>query len=135
MFIQKRILAIKSDFRRILIVVLMVLSSNQINQNLMKVTVEAPKFDADAKLTEFIKKRVAKLEHFYDKIIHTDVYLKLEPNVRPNNKIVELLVSVPGDEFIVKKMAKSFEEATDTCVQAMERMLLKRKEKIRSRAS
>ena len=99
----------------------------------MKVTVEAPKFDADVKLTNFIKKKVGKLEHFYDKIIHTDVYLKLEPNERPNNKIVELLVSVPGDQFIVKKMAKSFEEATDVCVQSMERILLKRKEKIRSR--
>ena len=101
----------------------------------MKVTVEAPKFDADVKLIEFIEKKVGKLEHFYDKIIHADVFLKLEPNVKPDNKIVELLVSVPGDEFIVKKMAKSFEEATDACVQSMERMLLKRKDKIRSRVS
>ena len=100
----------------------------------MKVTVEAPKFDVDEKLTEFIKKKVGKLDNFYDKITHSDVFLKLEPNERPNNKIVELLVSVPGDEFIVKKMAKTFEEATDTCVQSMERMLLKRKEKQRARA-
>ena len=100
----------------------------------MKVTVEAPKFDADVKLTEFIKKRVGKLEHYFDKIIYADVFLKLEPNERPNNKIVELLISVPGDEFIVKKMAKSFEEAIDSCIQSMERMLLKRKEKIRAHA-
>ncbi|TVZ53314.1 ribosome hibernation-promoting factor, HPF/YfiA family [Dokdonia sp. Hel_I_53] len=100
----------------------------------MKVTVEAPKFDADVKLTAFIKKRVAKLEHYYDKIIATDVFLKLEPNVRPNNKYVEVLVSVPGDEFIVKKSAKSFEEATDVCVQSLERALVKRKQKIRARA-
>lgn len=98
----------------------------------MKVTVEAPKFDLDIKLTQFIKKKVGKLENFYDKIIHSDIYLKLEPNERPNNKIVELLVSVPGDEFIVKKMAKSFEEATDSCVHSMERILLKRKEKLRA---
>lgn len=100
----------------------------------MKVTVEAPKFDVDRKLTQFIEKKVGKLENFYDKIIHSDIYLKLEPNERPNNKIVELLVSVPGDEFIVKKMAKSFEEATDSCVQSMERILVKRKEKIGSHA-
>ncbi|RMB56284.1 ribosome-associated translation inhibitor RaiA [Dokdonia sinensis] len=100
----------------------------------MKVTVEAPKFDADVKLTQFINARVGKLENFYDRITHADVFLKLEPNVRPANKIVEVLVSVPGDEFIVKKMAKSFEEATDNCVQSMERILLKHKEKIRVRA-
>ncbi len=100
----------------------------------MKVTVEAPKFDVDDKLTGFIMKKVSKLENFYDRIIHADVFLKLEPNVRPNNKIVELLVSVPGDEFIVKKTAKSFEAATDVCVQSMERVLLKHKEKIRAHA-
>lgn len=100
----------------------------------MKVTVEAPKFDADVKLTTFIKNRVSKLEHFYDKIIATDVFLKLEPNVKPNNKIVEVLVSVPGDEFIVKKTAKSFEEATDSCVQSLERLIVKRKQKIRAHA-
>lgn len=104
-------------------------------RNLMKVTVEAPKFDIDAKLTTFVNRKVAKLDNFYDKVIHADVYLKLEPNVRPNNKIVELLVSVPGDKFIVKKMAKSFEEGIDICVQSMERVLLKRKQKIRSRVS
>lgn len=100
----------------------------------MKVTVEAPKFDVDDKLVGFINKRVGKLENFFDRIIHADVFLKLEPNVRPNNKIVEVLISVPGDEFIVKKIAKSFEEATDNCVQSMERILLKHKEKIRTHA-
>ncbi len=99
----------------------------------MKVTVEAPKFEVDAKLTQFINKRISKLEHFYDRIIHADVYLKLEPNSRPNNKIVEVLVNVPGDEFIVKKVAKSFEEGVDNCVQSLERVLLKRKEKIRTK--
>lgn len=99
----------------------------------MKVTVEAPKFDVDVKLTAFINKKVAKLENFYDKIISTDVFLKLEPNERPKNKFVEVLVSVPGDKFIVKKSAKTFEEATDICVQSLERVILKRKEKIRAR--
>ena len=70
----------------------------------MKVTVEAPQFDPDVKLIEFIEKKLNKLEQFYDKIIHADVFLKLEPNNKPLNKIVEILISVPGDEFIVKNV-------------------------------
>ncbi|WP_299769307.1 ribosome-associated translation inhibitor RaiA [uncultured Dokdonia sp.] len=98
----------------------------------MKVTVEAPQFDPDVKLIEFIQKKLNKLEQFYDKIIHADVFLKLEPNNKPENKIVEVLISVPGDEFIVKKSAKSFEEGIDVCVQSLERVLKKRKEKLRA---
>ncbi len=100
----------------------------------MKVIVEAPRFDADVKLIDFIKKKLTKLEQFYDKIIQADVFLKLEPNNKPENKIVEVLVHVPGDKFIVKKMAKSFEEGIDVCAQSLERVLKKRKEKIRSHA-
>jgi len=100
----------------------------------MKVIVEAPRFDADVKLIDFIKKKLNKLEQFYDKIIQADVFLKLEPNNKPENKIVEVLVHVPGDKFIVKKMAKSFEEGIDVCAQSLERVLKKRKEKIRSHA-
>ncbi len=98
----------------------------------MKVTVEAPQFDPDVKLIDFIQRKLNKLEQFYDKIIHADVFLKLEPNNKPANKIVEILVSVPGDEFIVKKNTKSFEEGTDVCVQSLERVLKKRKDKLRA---
>ena len=98
----------------------------------MKVIVEAPQFDPDEKLIEFIQKKLNKLEQFYDKIIHADVFLKLEPNNKPQSKIVEILISVPGDEIIIKKNAKSFEEGVDVCVQSLERVLIKRKEKIRA---
>lgn len=100
----------------------------------MKVIVEAPRFDADVKLIDFIKKKLTKLEQFYDRIIQADVFLKLEPNNKPENKVVEVLVHVPGDKFIVKKMAKSFEEGVDVCAQSLERVLKKRKDKIRSHA-
>lgn len=98
----------------------------------MKVIIEAPQFDPDVKLIEFIQKKLNKLEQFYDKIIHADVFLKLEPNNKPQNKIVEILISVPGDEFIIKKNSKSFEEGVDLCAQSLERVLIKRKEKIRA---
>lgn len=100
----------------------------------MKVIVESPGFDADVKLIVFIEKKLNKLEQFYDRIIQANVFLKLEPNNKPENKIVEVLISVPGDKFMVKKMAKSFEEGTDICAQSLERVLKKHKEKNRAHA-
>jgi putative sigma-54 modulation protein len=37
---------------------------------------------------------------------------------------------VPGDDFIVKKQCKTFEEAIELSAESLERSLIKRKEKI-----
>ena len=98
----------------------------------MKVNVQTPNFAADAKLISFIERRLSKLEQFYDRIVYTDVFLKVQKTSEKQNKTVEILVSVPGDDFIVKKEARTFEEGTDECVQSLERQLKKHKQKQRT---
>lgn len=98
----------------------------------MKVNVNAVNFTVDRKLVDFIQERMDKLERFYDRVVVTDVYLKVESTSEKENKIVEIKVHVPGDDLMVKKQCKTFEEAVDTSCEALERLLLKRKEKIRT---
>lgn len=98
----------------------------------MKVNVETPNFVADVKLVNFIEKRLSKLELFYDKIIYADVFLKVHKISEKENKTVEILLSVPGDNLIIKKEAKTFEEGTDDCCRSLERQLKKKKEKQRA---
>lgn len=98
----------------------------------MKVHTQSVNFTADRKLVNFIQKRMDKLDSFYDRVIHSDVYLKVENTSEKENKIVEVKVHVPGDEFVVKKQCKSFEEAVDNAASSLERVLLKRKEKLRA---
>ena len=98
----------------------------------MKINVQTPNFVADEKLIVFIEKKLEKLEQFYDKIIFADVFLKVQKTSEKENKQVEILLSVPGDDLIVKKEAKSFEEAADDCAQVLERLLKKRKQKQRA---
>ena len=98
----------------------------------MKVNVQTPNFAADSKLIDFIEMRLEKLEQFYDKIIFADVFLKVQKTSEKQNKIVEILLSIPGGDLIVKKDAKTFEEGTDECIQALERQLKKRKQKQRA---
>tara|TARA_R110000822_G_scaffold75342_7_gene181214 strand:+ start:406 stop:708 length:303 start_codon:yes stop_codon:yes gene_type:complete len=98
----------------------------------MKVNVQTPNFVADGKLINFIEKKLSKLEQFYDRIIYADVFLKVQKTSEKENKNVEILLSVPGDDLIVKKEAKSFEEGTDECVHALQRQLKKRKQKQRA---
>lgn len=98
----------------------------------MKVNVNAVNFNVDRKLVDFVNERMGKLEKYYDKVVATDVFLKVESTSEKENKIVEIRVLVPGDDLIVKKQCKSFEEAVDSAGEALERLLIKRKEKIRT---
>lgn len=98
----------------------------------MKVNTQSVNFNADRKLIDFIQKRMDKLEQFYDKVIKSDVFLKVENTSEKQNKIVEIKVSVPGDSFIVKKQCKTFEEGADTAAASLERQLKKRKEKLKA---
>ncbi|MBC8769146.1 ribosome-associated translation inhibitor RaiA [Arenibacter sp. TNZ] len=100
----------------------------------MKVNAQSVNFTADGKLIDFIQTRLNKMELFYDKVISSDVYLKVENTSAKENKIVEIKVLVPKDKFVVKKQCKSFEEAIDTACSSLERKLVKRKEKIRLNA-
>ncbi|AIJ38592.1 Ribosome-associated factor Y [Flavobacterium psychrophilum] len=104
------------------------------NQNLkiMKVNVHAVNFNVDKKLVDFVEERIVKLEKFYDKIVSYDVFLKVEKTSDKENKIVEVKVIVPGDEFIVKKQCKTFEEGVELASDSLERLLLKRKEKVKA---
>ena len=98
----------------------------------MKVNVQTPNFAADIKLIDFIEKRLEKLEQFYDRIVFADVFLKVQKISEKQNKTVEILLSIPGGDLIVKKDARTFESATDECVQSLERQLKKRKQKQRA---
>ncbi|MCG2419634.1 ribosome-associated translation inhibitor RaiA [Aequorivita sp. F47161] len=95
----------------------------------MKVNVQTPNFAAKEELLVFVEKKLAKLEQFYDKIVFADVFLKVQKTSEKENKIVEVLLSIPGDDIMVKKDAKTFEEATDEVVKTLERQLKKRKQK------
>ena len=97
----------------------------------MKVNAQSVNFNADVELIQFVENRLNKLETFYDKVISSDVYLKVQKTSVKENKIVEIKLNIPRDNYVVKKQCKSFEEAIDSACSSLERMLIKKKEKMR----
>lgn len=98
----------------------------------MKVNIQATNFNVDRKLVDFINERLSKVAKFYDKVIAIEVFLKLENNNERENKTAEIKMLVPLDELVVKKTSKSFEESTDLGADAIERLLMKYKEKMKA---
>ena len=89
----------------------------------MEIKVHSIHFDADKELLTFIQERVDKLDNIFDRILGSEVYLKVEKSSQPINKITEIKLNLPGKEIFAKKQGKSFEEATDIAVDALRRQL------------
>jgi len=98
----------------------------------MKIHTQSVHFDADAKLLEFIDKKLAKLEQFFDKIIETKVILKLENSGQVRDKVTEIKLSIPGSVLFVKETNKTFEAAIDKAIDTLKRQLIRYKERLRS---
>ena len=96
---------------------------------IMKVNIQSIDFNASASLVQFTETKLNKLENFYDRIISANVHLKLTNTTSKENKSAEISLSIPGNDLIVKKTAKSFEEAVDECVSSLKRQVEKHKSK------
>ena len=97
----------------------------------MEIKINAVGFSASSQLEEFIQKKFSKLEKYHDGIISIDVALKLEKDDKLENKVVEVTVSIKGQDIFAKKNAKKFEEAVDELYDVLKRQLVKIKEKER----
>lgn len=99
----------------------------------MKVIVQSVNFNADKGLIDFVEKKVAGLEKYYDKIVDSEVFLKVQQTSEKENKTVDIKINIPGNDIVVKKQCKTFEEGTMVAVDSLKRKLAKEKEKIRDK--
>lgn len=100
----------------------------------MKLQIHSVHFDADKKLLDFIEKRVAKLETFFDRITGGEVYLRLEKGEHSReNKTVEIKLFIPNNNLFAKETDTSFEAATDQAVEALKKQVSKHKTKLREK--
>lgn len=89
----------------------------------MNVSINAVKFKADKKLEDFIQDKVGKLSGVYDGIIGSEVVLKIENVAPPGNKTAEIRLLIKGNDLFASKQSKSFEEATDSAIDALRKQL------------
>jgi len=95
----------------------------------MEVFVQSVNFNADQELIKFVEEKVKNLEKFHDKIINSEVFLKVQKTSEKENKIVDVKINIPGGEVVVRKQGKYFEEATNLAFETLKRQLRRSKEK------
>ena len=99
----------------------------------MDIKIQSIHFDATEKLEDFIEKKVSKLEQFHDGILQVDVVLKVVKPETVKNKNASVRLKIKSGECFADKTCDTFEEAIDNVVVALEKQLVKMKEKSRSK--
>ena len=92
----------------------------------MDIRIKAIHFDAAEKLVNFINKKVERLARHNENISDVDVTLKVVKPETAMNK--EALIKIMAPQ-VATKVADTFEEAVDLCLEAIEKQLEKKKAK------
>ncbi|MBW7871731.1 MAG: ribosome-associated translation inhibitor RaiA [Flavobacteriia bacterium] len=95
----------------------------------MTINLQTVNFNAKPGLDEYVEKKLGKLEQFYDKILSAQVSMRVENVSEKENKFVDIRLEVPGDDIVVKKSGQTFEECIDLSLEALKKMIIRRKEK------
>jgi len=95
----------------------------------MEFKIKSIHFDAAEKLETFIVKKVSKLERCYDGIMMADVVLKVVKPESVKNKSAAIRIKIRNGDCYAEKICDTFEESVDLAVEALEKQLLKMKEK------
>ncbi|MDE6377213.1 MAG: ribosome-associated translation inhibitor RaiA [Duncaniella sp.] len=96
----------------------------------MDINIKAIHFDISEKLTAFINKKAERIAHRFPAISSVDVSLKVIKPETSLNKEAIVRVTVPQlEDSVASKIADSFEEAIDVCLDAIEKQLEKAKNK------
>lgn len=95
----------------------------------MNIAIQSVHFDATAQLKEFIEKKVSKLDKFSDLIVDAEIILKVIKPETANNKEASIKLNIKNGELFANKVADTFEEAIMQNVEALEKQVLKVKEK------
>jgi putative sigma-54 modulation protein len=96
----------------------------------MNVQIQSVKFDADQRLVDFVQNKMSKLEKFSEKIVSSDVIMKVDKDHEKGNKVVTITLYMPGEDLVAKARARSFEEAVDEAIEMLKGQIVKQKEKM-----
>ncbi|MGV8963693.1 MAG: ribosome hibernation-promoting factor, HPF/YfiA family [Candidatus Saccharimonadaceae bacterium] len=95
----------------------------------MELRIQSVNFDASDQLKAFAQKKVNKLVKYTEDIVQSEMIMKIIKPDSPNNKEVSVKLNIKSGESFACKTADTFEEAVDLCMEALEKQIIRTKEK------
>lgn len=94
----------------------------------MEITIQSVNFETSESVNEYINKKLGKLNRFAE-ISTAEVQLKVLHTSDKANKEIGIKVQVGDEQFYASKVAEVYEDAVQQVVEALEKQILKSKEK------
>lgn len=94
----------------------------------MEITIQSVNFETSVTVNEYVNKKLDKLSRFAE-ISTAEVQLKVINSTDKANKEVGIKLHVGDAQFYASKTAEIMEDAVSQCVEALERQIIKSKEK------
>ena len=92
----------------------------------MDVKINAIHFEATERLNDFINKKMEKLANHNELVNTAEVILKVVKPETAMNKEASVRLSIPrSEDLFANKVADTFEEAIDNCMDALKKQLEK----------
>lgn len=98
----------------------------------MDIIIQSLGFKAGEALESFIREKLGKLKPDQN-IIRANVTLFMGPDRATPNDYCEIRLEIPGNDLFAKESASSFEQSADECINKLQGMLRKAKEKMKDR--
>ena len=95
----------------------------------MQIQITARQFHASERLTDYARKKILRLEKFYDGI--TGVHVIMSKDGQPETNAVEIAANVHRQQLVAKAEGRTSEEALDECVDRLRRQVVRYKDKLR----
>ena len=93
----------------------------------MEIKIKTLKFDGSEQLSAFVEKKVNRLARFLDDSDLQTVEVTLKNEV--DSKHAKIQLHIPGEELVIERNAKTFEDAITASVDAMKEKITRAKEK------
>lgn len=97
----------------------------------MEIIIESPHFTVNELLQDYTIRKVGHLTHFNERLIKSEVLLKLDKSGTDDNKVCEIKVNAPQRNLFASSKGLTFEDAISQTVHALEKQL--KKEKVKAR--
>jgi len=94
----------------------------------MDIIIQSLGFKASESLEDYVREKLGKLKP-NDHIIRANVVLFQGPNRSTPNDYCEIRLEVPGNDHFVKESSLEFEQAIDSAVNKLQKLVRKSKEK------
>ena len=85
----------------------------------MDLDVQSIGFAADQKLIDFISEKADKLTTYYDRIVFSEVYLRVDRKSAQENKIAEIKIGIPGNDDAIRSIELLTKVIADAAAEGM----------------